>query len=393
MKKIKVVITDMPYYIYFQWFLLGFYELEKKDIIKLKFKVPPFVKMLTIFSNKQICKVLNKFVDNFGQDYNLKGYVEHNKQKKYFTIDCTDSPYIFNSELLNEVDFYFKMQCPKEFLKEGFKLNSEITIPWSDQKHVDENIKNLQDFGERKECNNIFKNIEKIKPLMIGPRKLSNSLSYKALLKGYNDVLEGRDERKSKKVMCYFGDAKGPELIDNKDILDCNNESSIMSFFKGKINHPNEKRGKIAKIIAKLGKEYDARIINQGNSDLGIKTISSDEIPLKDFGKHVGQFEYNFNVSGYRLSIPNRFIDSFAVGTAIITDKLSVKWYLPFDKDEVIETVPMGYELDDKVNYDLIEKQIMNLRKSNSKKIIKNFEKKWKPEIVTKYILDTIIEK
>ncbi len=65
-------------------------------------------------------------------------------------------------------------------------------------------------------------------------------------------------------------------------------------------------------------------------------------IPLDKFGLHVGKFQYNLNISGYRLSMTNRFIESFMDGTAVLTDKLYVKWYKPFTS-EVIKTVEMGY--------------------------------------------------
>ncbi|WP_305818610.1 hypothetical protein [Photobacterium leiognathi] len=50
------------------------------------------------------------------------------------------------------------------------------------------------------------------------------------------------------------------------------------------------------------------------------------------------------------MSIPNRFIDSFISGTAILTDELSVKWYQPFGC-EVYETVAIGYKKTDDVDW------------------------------------------
>ena len=44
----------------------------------------------------------------------------------------------------------------------------------------------------------------------------------------------------------------------------------------------------------------------------------------------------------YCKSIPNRFIESFIIGTGIVTEKLSVEWYKPLDKVEIFETVEMG---------------------------------------------------
>ena len=97
---------------------------------------------------------------------------------------------------------------------------------------------------------------------------------------------------------------------------------------------------------------YDARMINETNSETG-ETITHSEliVPLAQFGDFVGDFQYNVNVSGFRLSIPARFIDSFMVGTGVITDKLNAKWYKPFGP-EVIETVRMSYMLNKDVDWD-----------------------------------------
>lgn len=71
--------------------------------------------------------------------------------------------------------------------------------------------------------------------------------------------------------------------------------------------------------------------INTGIADekhppLPLKSHKNLQIPLRDFCAHIAKFEYNVNVSGYRMSIPSRFIESMMVGTAIITDRLKVNW-------------------------------------------------------------------
>ena len=146
--------------------------------------------------------------------------------------------------------------------------------------------------------------------------------------------------------MCYFGNAKGPvaRKVSQKE-FDVDEEAQILGFFGEAIQHPNEKRAKSADIISEIHPKelYDARIINRGNSDNG--GMNKDKnliVPIENFCDHIAQFQYNLNISGYRKSIPNRFIESFISGTGIVTDKLSVKWYKPFDK-EVFETVEMGY--------------------------------------------------
>lgn len=95
------------------------------------------------------------------------------------------------------------------------------------------------------------------------------------------------------------------------------------------------------------------------------------------------------NVSGYRMSIPNRFIESFMVGTGIVTDKLAVKWYKPFN-EEVYETVPMGYLPMNQVDWRKFEFDMNHLPSLDSKKVVEAFEDKWSPMVVAQYIIDTV---
>jgi hypothetical protein len=90
------------------------------------------------------------------------------------------------------------------------------------------------------------------------------------------------------------------------------------------------------------------------------------------------------------MSIPNRFIESFLVGTAIMTDKLAVKWYKPFDK-EVIETVEMGYLPKDQVNWTQFKEDILYLPNIKTEDIINEFNKKWEPSVVANYIIHTVL--
>lgn len=79
------------------------------------------------------------------------------------------------------------------------------------------------------------------------------------------------------------------------------------------------------------------------------------------------------------------------VGTAIVTDKLKVRWFLPFDK-EVIETTEMGYLLDEEVDWIKVKKDLENLKESDSMEVIQCFEEKWQPIKVANYIIKTIQE-
>ncbi|OXC22977.1 hypothetical protein AYP82_08240 [Lactobacillus crispatus] len=385
----KLVITSGYRWNYFEWFLLGFKDLEKRGIINIEYDLPVASRLL-MHSNSELCSNIINHLKNVTETdtYNMEGYfVYENGDKKYFCIDSADSPFLFDESSLKRVTTYFKMQCPKNLDDDSFKLTDKVSIPWSDHAHKDLNL-NLTDPGERRVIKSITPYKSKIKPLMIGPRQLAVGCGYKALKKGYDNYLNDQTYNKSKKIMCYFGNAAGPGMKKNVVKPDFDWEKDLMGYYKNNLSHPNEKRAKVAKYIEKLPSS-DARIISQGNSDSNAKRNEKLIIPLKDFCKHISKFQYNMNVSGYRLSIPNRFIESFMVGTAIFTDKLSVKWYKSFD-DEVRETVEMGYLPINEVDWKGFENDLRKLPESNPEKVIKTFRKKWAPEVVARYIIDTV---
>lgn len=384
----EVVITSGYRWSYFQWFLLGFYQLEEKEKIDLKFKLPLSSFLLTKLSNDFSIRVADKLRRAFEKDsYNMDGYIVYRengkKVKKTFSIDSADAPYLFDKEKLDKSNVYFKMQCPLDLDKDGFALTERIVIPWLDHNHVDKNLK-LTDRGARRA---IRIDKEKIKPLMLGPRQLSRGNSYQKLQRGYNNYIKEQEKNKSKKLMCYFGNALGPK-VEKNPIPDFDWEGDIMGYFKDEISHPNEKRAKVAEIISKID-DCDARVISNKNADSRIVGRAELIIPLDRFCKHIAQFKWNVNVSGYRMSIPNRFIESFMVGTGIVTDKLAVKWYKPFN-EEVYETVPMGYLPMSQVDWSKFEFDMKHLPRLNSEKVVEAFEGKWAPMVVAQYIIDTV---
>lgn len=388
---IKLVITSGYRWKYFQWFLLGFYELEKKGEIKVKFKLPIGSKMLAIFSGKYLIKIADKIRRTFERDsYNMDGYlIFDDGSRKTFTIDSADAPYLFDNKKLNTCNVYFKMQCPIDLEEDSFSLTKSIFIPWLDHAHCNPELKTLTARGKRKLCEDFRKNVQKIKPLMIGPRALSEkNFSRISLYNGYENYLKAQKLEKSGKIMCYFGNALGPKADYKTMVPDYDWEPDILAYFGNQISHPNEKRARVASYISKL-KDCDARVISDMNSD-GEQIKNTDLIiPLTEFCEHISNFNYNMNVSGYRMSIPNRFIESFMVGTAIITDKLHVRWYKSFES-EVYETVEMGYLPMENVNWQQFMKDIHSIAYANPQQVINKFDEKWAPDVVASYIIESI---
>ena len=379
----KVYITAVPYNFrsYYLWLLYGLYELNEQGKIILSFQKMKLEDRL--IHKSQRCREKSKRIRrlfNLQEEpiysytsYNLQGFIIYNDKKIKFCYDIADSPFLFDIKLLHSVDHYFKAQCPKEISSDGFPLTSSIRIPY----HPD-----------------VLTYKSKIHASMIGPRCLCycSIFDYDRMKAAYKMMINDKMPIKDGILMCYFGNACGPIPIPTHNTPDYNSESEIMGYFKEKISHPNEKRAILAHIISEKGKDYDARIINPGNSDTLDNSLERTDliIPLNQFCKHISRFQYNLNVSGYRNSIPNRFIESFAVGTAILTDKLHVKWYLPFGK-EVIELSEMGYLPISEINWNKVKQDIDNLPPVNDQEVLKAYNSKWAPTTFAEYIVDTVL--
>lgn len=390
---LTVTITQLPVdtFSYYQWLILGLHELEKQGKLKLKYRISIIDRIALLWiSSKWIAGVLRRLIYYFDKvpRFNLVGVIDNDGIKRTFTIDSKDSPYIFAVDLLRKCDIYFKSQCPIQIEEDGFEIMPSVRIPFMDI-----------EFGENAGEDSIFKRCvsrevfslkDKIYPAMIGPRRLAWSCRYRDLKKEYSKYLQSTTVSKSKKLMAYFGSTDAVRPSKKVEKYDLDWEPDLMLFLK-KYNssHPNEKRSRAVELINKLGDLYDGRLIHELVN--GKEVVHNDKIvPLGDFCKFIAQFEYNLNISGFRLSIPNRFIESFISGTAIITDKLHVKWYKPFDK-EVVETVDMGYLSEKDVDWSSFQNDIMNLPPTNKEDILKAYQEKWSPEAFAKYVVNTTL--
>lgn len=397
-RKTVVVLTDIsdrPHY--YQWFLYGFLLMEREGKIRLRYRTPLMQQLLASDILYPLAKIFYRqrsIVMNRQGKYApkqrslLKGYVRKDGKRNYFCIDSADSPFLFSGKDLKERDVYFKMQCPRKINAEGFPVGN-IYIPWSDYEYV-AGVNTYSLKGERKQCPEAILHKNKIKPLLVAVRSMSRSNSFKALDAAYKNLLKARHVPRTGKAMCYFGNDRGPKPSHCKENPDFDWEADILSAYADRMNHPNEKREKIAAFLESLGDGYDARIIDRGFADQEKRQYTSLVIPLKDFSRHVAKFDYNINVSGYRMSIPGRFMDSFVCGTAIATDNLSVKWYHPFG-DEVAEMGAMGYLPDEEVDYAAIRNKIKNLQPISKQSVIDKYETYWAPRKCAEYIVKTVM--
>ncbi len=390
---ITVTINQLPVdaFSYYQWFLLGLNELEKEGKLKLKYEVSLLDRFALLWNNsKWVAGVLRRLIYKMYKvpRYNLIGEIECDGEKKSFTMDCKDSPFIFAEKLLKGCDFYFKLQCPKSIDKEGFEIISSVRIPYMDVEFGENQGENA--IYSRKVSTEVYRLRDKIFPGMIGPRRLAWGCRYKAMKKQYLKYLESQAVSREKILMAYFGSTNAVKAGNKETGLDLDWEPDMISLLK-KYNssHPNEKRAKAVSLINELGDQYDGRLIHELVN--GKEVVHHENVvPLVDFCDFIARFDYNLNISGYRMSIPNRFIESFISGTAIITDKLRVKWYKPFGS-EVYETVEMGYLPNDDVDWDRFKEDIKNLPPVDKDEVLKAYNEKWSPTAFAKYVVNTTI--
>ncbi len=357
----KVVINYLPirYYIYFQWFLVGLYKHELEGKLKVKFKFGPYYSFFYFILPEFFQKLFSKYIHKFFYKNEIpiiRGWYEFEGKKKSFCYETNDSPFWFSENDLPTVDIYFKAQHPIVILEDGFQLSPKLIIKYPKL---------------------LFAYLYKVRPSMLGPRMLCIGISRNTLLKAYENYIKFSTSNKTKFLMAYFGTDKFPiKLKQLKNEIDYNDEASLMFHFKNILSHPNIKRGILHKHLYQKSPQIDSRLISSG----------SPSISLSEFQKHVAQFKYNLNISGFRMSIPNRFIDSFSVGTCVVTDKLKIKWYLPFTS-EVVEIDELGYLEENLIDWPRVFDALDNLIDPNCRDIIYNYNKKWSPEAFVNYII------
>ncbi|TKG21073.1 hypothetical protein [Vibrio breoganii] len=296
----------------------------------------------------------------------MSAIYNHNGRKINFVYDIADSPFYYSEKYLKESDLYFKAQCPKEIKDSGFQLNENIAIPYT-------------------KSTLIYKS--KIRPSLLGVRKLGESFKYKELKTNYLSLLYV-DKNKENRLFVYFGSEKYPQKsfkeetsIELARTEFFNVEENLSYFDNNTLHHPNSKRGIVSRKL-KL----------TSNDRLHLGDVFENEIDINNYQEVLSKYKYNLNISGYRLSIPNRFMDSFISGTTVLTDNLSVRWYQDFSSEECRELGKLGYDVSsDKALSDFvvnIEKECEITQKRDV--VLEKFHKYWKPKSFANYILDEL---
>jgi hypothetical protein len=374
----KVIIQSLPIRNrgYFEWLYTGLQQLHELGKIELKHEGSTWDRFLRehprVFGKldqyfPDLCKLLFP-VDHF----TLFGRVEMGDQQMRFAYDVTDSPFTYALAHLELCDCYFKTQCPITIENAGFPLSSSINVPYHPL---------------------VLEKKASILPAMsTGPITSTFNLKRNLrLLRSYQQIVSAT---KKLKIFASFGGDRGPPSWSMQDLPPAphnfHNERSIVTRYGNAIQHPNEKRAEIVRILRKWGAtDVDGRIWNSRDPE-----IQGDALQWNDYLRTVSQSVYNINVSGFRRSLPFRFLDSFQVGCGILTDTIGTRWYAPFERGlEVLEYGDAGYEARQSTDWSVIESRLrsiyesIDLAENRSAEIQAQFEKKWHPIRLAEYFL------
>ncbi len=351
---------------YFEWFVFGLQLLHDAGEIEFRlqttFTTPPF--RLHAKAAPAVRRVFPRLMDALsrGSGAMLTGTVEAGGEKRRFVMDLADSPYLFQTDLLVETDVYFKAQCPVSFDPRGFPIAKDAFFPY----HPD-----------------VLTYQSRIRPAMLG-RPLSRTLVQRRNARILAHWREAGQGVKDTALFAYFGTDKpilhGPEGV-------------VMSRFGALVAHPNEKRGLL---VEEMRRRYltriDARVLNTDHASRRGAQIYDAAYP-----QVVGRAWHNINISGFRRSLPFRFIDSFLTGTSVPADELALRWYAPFEQGtEVFDLGPMGYEPADAVDWnrvwavlDGLYNEPESIRTERRRHIQDRFERLWHPRAFARYVVQT----
>ena len=383
MKKPKVIISSMPIRNrgYFEWVYTGLQILDQLGEIELSHEGSSW----DLFLRKHP-RVYGKIHQHFPELANLAfpvdhfsmfGRVEHGDKTMRFVYDVTDSPFTYALSQLEICDKYFKTQCPISFETAGYPLSNTINVPY----HPD-----------------VLRYQGKIRPAMsTGP--ITSTFNLKRNLRLLDEYASVSAETKRLKIFASFGGDKGPAAWKVNDSPPAphnyHNERSIVSLYGDAIQHPNEKRAKIVRLMRMWQvDDVDGRIWNTQDSE-----IQGDALKWDDYLKTVGASVFNINVSGFRRSLPFRFLDSFQMGCGIATDTIGTRWYEDFDRDiEVIEYGDLGYESRSNTDWQKIESNLrelydsIDLKDNRSGEIRNMFQQKWHPRKLAEYFVEECMQ-
>lgn len=360
---------------YYDWLVTGLEILKEQGHIEVEYAGHVWDKLLRCHpKSMDIVRRISPDLEDLvsPMDYTcVTGRMEQGGKIMNFAVDIADAPFVFSLALLETVDVYFKYQCPIQFETEGFAINCAVRIPY----HPD-----------------VFTFQSKIRPGMLG-NPLGRSLSLKRNLRVLREWEAATRSPKDIRIYASFGLDTPPDARTPRTPLPApynyQSEPSLQARWGHKIHHPNIKRARIVEMLREMNHEgIDARMWRAKNPKLQGKYDTPEQ-----YRQNLGRAMINMNLSGFRRSLPFRFMDTFLTGGLLATDNLAIRWYQPFDACEVFEMGELGYEPEENVNWEQVKQTLVALYEKtlnfqeNAKAVRAAYEKKWAPQVFANYFV------
>ncbi len=379
---IEITYIPLRFQALFDWLLTGLGILEQQGMLQLEIREPFWQELLRsrVFGKHPWPRLMPVFYDRMSPtDYFcMTGRLRVKDRVMNFAVDVTDSPYNFGLGLLETVDLYFKCQCPTTFEAQGFPLNSQVRVPY----HPD-----------------VFTFARKIRPAMLG-RPLARSTSLKRNLRVLQQWESDLCSTKHTRIFASFGSDGAPVPFTSQSALpaphEYEDESAQLARWGDAVHHPNLKRGRVVEILRSFGKtDVSACLFRSSNPD-----IVGPKLNESQYQSRLRQAAVNVNISGYRRSLPFRFMDTFLSGGMVVTDTLAVRWHAPFDMGvEVTEFGDLGYEPESRVDWAAVKDRLLGIydaqegqNSANVKAIRDAYNRKWAPLAFARHFLSQCME-
>ena len=360
---------------YYDWLLTGLAILQEQGHIELRLAGTWWDRLLR--SHPKAMRLAHRISSNLVDTLSpvdavcVTGRFEVGGRAVNFAVDIADSPFVFATALLEAVDVYFKLQCPKSFEPEGFPINRHIRAPY----HPD-----------------VFTFQNKIRPGMLG-RPLSHTPNLRrnlAILKSWEN---SASQKKDIRIFASFGTVDCPAARTVNSPLPAQynyfSEPTLLARYPGLIHHPNQKRARIVKMLKEMNKpDIDARLWRTKDASLYGRPLTEEE-----YHSYLGRSMWNVNISGLRRSIPYRLCDTILTGGTMITDTLAIRWHEPFEPFEVAEIGDLGYELEGDVDWDSVRGSLEEIyatgpQSTDTAKAVRDaYERKWSPSAFARYFV------
>jgi len=364
---VRVEIENLSNVPYSEYFLTGFYILEKQRIID-EFNIsyapgfgPGRIHRFVNHARKKIGWTAPSSGDDWSH---VVGTIRYGSKKRKFAINVLDTPWDFSSRrFIENADVYFKCQYPKDFRKGFVQLSrqSRIVLPQL-----------------------VVEQSHKVKPLMLG-RPLSRCMDFNKNIKILRVFEKGRRVSARKyNLLVYFGMA-----YDDIDIPNS--------------HHPHLKRAQMAVWVK--DNIPDAKVIlGLAKQDKFLGQLGSEALRLEN-RKRIGDKHYldlvqgsfsTLNITGLRGSIPFRVIDSFLSGMVLISDNMCVDWYDPLVPGrDFLSVGDLGYELLQDIDLEkscqILKNHVNDIEREFRDTIDyrdSRFKQFYSPESVASYILN-----